>query len=183
MWKFQNDFFWINNLRIVNTVSYYKIQTKEKIYDENSEDVNKKNPKRILFVIEGSIYKDDIFIADKSKVIGDCLFKDINQSILEDLKVYPDLISLETDIISLSQIMKIDSNKEKPLINRIEKLRKLNLFKNLSKKILEKLATKLKKIYNENYIIINEDTITDSFYLISKGRVELIKNGIYVREL
>ena len=147
MWKFQNDFFWINNLRIVNTVSYYKIQTKEKIYDENSEDVNKKNPKRILFVIEGSIYKDDILIADKSKVIGDCLFKDINQSILEDLKVYPDLISLEADIISLSQIMKIDLNKVKPLnvINKIEKLRKLNLFKNLSEKILEKLASKLKK--------------------------------------
>ena len=41
--------------------------------------------------------------------------------------------------------MKIDLNKEKPLINRIEKLRKLNLFKNLSEKILEKLAFKLKK--------------------------------------
>ena len=117
----------------------------ELIYDENSQETNKKNPKRLLFIIEGSIYKDDILIADKSKVIGDCLFKDINQSILEDLKVYPDLISLEADIISLSQIMKIDLNKEKPLINRIEKLRKLNLFKNLSEKILEKLASKLKK--------------------------------------
>ena len=43
--------------------------------------------------------------------------------------------------------MKIDLNKVKPLnvINKIEKLRKLNLFKNLSEKILEKLASKLKK--------------------------------------
>ena len=75
------------------------------------------------------------------------LIKDINQSILEDLKVYPDLISLEADIISLSHLMKIDLNKVKPLnvINKIEKLRKLNLFKNLSEKILEKLASKLKK--------------------------------------
>ena len=135
----------LNSVKNKQKKFFLRNEQKQIQKDENNENVNKKNPKRILFVIEGSIYKDDILIADKSKVIGDCLFKDINQSILEDLKVYPDLISLEADIISLSQIMKIDLNKEKPLINRIEKLRKLNLFKNLSEKILEKLASKLKK--------------------------------------
>ena len=137
----------LNSVKNKQKKFFLRNEQKQIQKDENNENVNKKNPKRILFVIEGSIYKDDILIADKSKVIGDCLFKDINQYILEDLKVYPDLISLEADIISLSQVMKIDLNKEKPLnvINRIEKLRKLNLFKNLSEKILEKLASKLKK--------------------------------------
>ena len=145
--KLKNSIYLKNLNSVKNKQKKFFLRNEQKQIqkDENSENVNKKNPKRILFVIEDSIYKDDIFIADKSKVIGDCLFKDINQSILEDLKVYPDLISLEADIISLSQIMKIDLNKEKPLINRIEKLRKLNLFKNLSEKILEKLASKLKK--------------------------------------
>ena len=158
----------------------------EKIYDENSQEIHKKNSKRILFVIEGSIYKDNMLIADKGKVIGDGYFKDIKQNILQDLKVYPDLLSLEANIIPLSHIMKIDLNQEKPLnlLNRLEKLRKLNLFKNLSEKILENLASKLKKKkYNPNDIIIDEDKINDSFYLISKGRVQLIKNGIYIREL
>ena len=158
----------------------------EKIYDENSEDLNKKNPKRIIFVIEGSIYKNDIVIAEKGKVIGDEYFKDIKQSLLNDLKVYPDLLTLETDITLLAQVLKIDLNNEKPLnlLNRLEKLRKLTLFKNLSDKILESLASKLKKKkYNENEVIILEDTITDCFYLISKGSVQLRKNGVYIREL
>ena len=158
----------------------------EKIYDENSQEIHKKNSKRILFVIEGSIYKDNMLIADKGKVIGDGYFKDIKQNILQDLKVYPDLLSLEANIIPLSHIMKIDLNQEKPLnlLNRLEKLRKLNLFKNLSEKILENLASKLKKKkYNPNDIIIDEDKINDSFYLISKGSVQLTKNGVYIREL
>ena len=163
-----------------------KYKQNEQIYDESSEDAYKKNPKRILFVIEGSIYKDDIVIADKGKIIGDGYFKDIKQNLLENLKVYPDLLSLEADIINLSKIMKIDLNKEKPLnlLNRLEKLRKLTLFKHLSEKILENLASKLKKKkYNSKEIIIDENTESNSFYLISKGRVELTKNGVYIREL
>ena len=163
-----------------------KYNENEKIYDENSEDLNKKNPKRIIFVIEGSIYKDDIVIAEKGKVIGEEFFKDIKQSILNDLKVYPDLLTLEADITTLAQVMRIDLNKSKPLnlLNRLEKLRKLTLFKHLSEKLLESLASKLKKKkYNDNEVIILEDTITDCFYLISKGSVQLTKNGVYIREL
>ena len=158
----------------------------ELIYDENSEETNKKNPKRILFIVEGSIYKDDIVVAEKGKVIGDGFFKDIKQNYLNDLKVYPDLIALEAEIIPLSQILRIDLNKAKPLnlLSRLEKLRKLTLFKHLSEKTLESLASKLKKKkYNEGDIIINEGTITDCLYLISKGRVQLTKNGVNIREL
>ena len=82
--------------------------------------------------------------------------------------------------------MKIDLNQEKPLnlINRIGKLKKLSLFKNLSEKTLELVASKLKKVkFDENKIIVNEDTIGDTFYLISKGRVRITKNGIYIRDL
>ena len=158
----------------------------EKIYDENSTDNNKKKPKRLLFVIDGSIYKDDLVIAEKGKNIGEGFFKDIKQSILDDLTVFPDLLSLEADINPLAQILKIDLNHVKPLnlLSRLVKLRKLNLFKNLSEKLLESLASKLKKKkYRENEIIINEGTIVDSLYLISKGRVQLTKDNIYIREL
>ena len=50
--------------------------------------------------------------------------------------------------------------------------------------MLESIASKLKKKkYNDNEVIISEDTIIDSFYLISKGSVQLTKNDIYIREL
>ena len=158
----------------------------EKIYDENSNDINKRKPKRLLFVIDGSIYKDEIVIAEKGKNIGEGFFKDIKQPILNDLTVFPDLLSLESDINPLAQILKIDLNQTKPLnlLSRLVKLKKLNLFKNLSEKLLESLASKLKKKkYRENEIIINEGTIVDSLYLISKGRVQLTKDNIYIREL
>ena len=166
-----------------------KIYSKgEKIYQPSSQDKLKINNKRMIVVIEGSIYKEsnDELIAEKGKIIGEEIFKDYNNTLPEDLIAHPDCISLEASILSLSKVMKIDLNQEKPLnlINRIGKLKKLSLFKNLSEKTLELVASKLKKVkFDENKIIVNEDTIGDTFYLISKGRVRITKNGIYIRDL
>ena len=160
----------------------------EKIYQPSNQDKLKANNKRMIAVIEGSLYKEsnDELIAEKGKIIGEEIFKDYNNTLPEDLIAHPDCISLEASILSLSKVMKIDLNQEKPLnlINRIGKLKKLSLFKNLSEKTLELVASKLKKVkFDENKIIVNEDTIGDTFYLISKGRVRITKNGIYIRDL
>ena len=46
------------------------------------------------------------------------------------------------------------------------------------------LATKLKKLkFNENDIIVNEGTKDDNFYIISKGRVRMTKEGVFIRDL
>ena len=58
----------LNSVKNKQKKFFLRNEQKQIQKDENSENVNKKNPKRILFVIEGSIYKDDILIADKSKV-------------------------------------------------------------------------------------------------------------------
>ena len=160
----------------------------EKIYQPSSQDKLKANNKRMIAVVEGSIYREsnNELIAEKGKIIGEEIFKDYNNVIPEDFIAHPDCISLEASILSLSKVMKIDLNQEKPLnlINRIGKLKKLSLFKNLSEKTLELVASKLKKVkFDENKIIVNEDTIGDTFYLISKGRVRITKNGIYIRDL
>jgi len=166
-----------------------KIYTKdEKIYQSTSQDKLKSNNKRIIVVIEGSIFKEsnDQLIAEKGNIIGEDIFKDYNNTLPEDLIAHPDCISLEASILSLSKVMKIDLNQEKPLnlLNRIGKLKKLSLFRNLSEKTLELIASKLKKMkYDENKIIVNEDTIGDTFFLISKGRVRITKNGVYIRDL
>ncbi len=95
-------------------------------------------------------------MADKGKILGEEIFKDYNNFIKDDLIAYPYCITLEGEIINLAKILKIDLNTEKPLniLNRITKLKKQNLFKNLSKKTLELIATKLKKIrYKEDEVI------------------------------
>jgi cGMP-dependent protein kinase len=161
----------------------------EKIYDVKSPDKAKTNNKRMIIVIEGSIYKNDEndeLVAEKGGIIGGDLFKDLNKGLPEDLIVNPDCISLESNIVSLAKIMKIDLNQEKPLniLNRIGKLKKLYLFKNLSEKTLELIATKLKKLkFKEEEVIVYENTNGDTFYLISKGRVRITKNGKFIRDI
>jgi cGMP-dependent protein kinase len=161
----------------------------EKIYDIKSPDKAKTNNKRMIVVIEGSIYKNDEsdeLVAEKGGIIGGDLFKDLNKGLPEDLVVNPDCISLESNIVNLAKIMKIDLNQEKPLniLNRIGKLKKLYLFKNLSEKTLELIATKLKKLkFKEDEVIVYENTNGDTFYLISKGRVRITKGGKFIRDI
>ena len=166
-----------------------KIYSKdEKIYQPINPDKLKSNNKKMIAIVDGSLYKEnnDELVAEKGKIIGEEIFKDYNNTLPDDLIAHPDCISLEASILVLSKVMKIDLNQEKPLnlLNRIGKLKKLYLFKNLSEKTLELIASKLKKIkYEENQIIVTEDTIGDSLYLISKGRVRITKNGVYIRDL
>ncbi len=166
-----------------------KIYSKnEKIYQPTNQDKLKSNNKRMIAVVEGSLYKEsnDKLIAEKGKIIGEEIFKDYNNTLPEDLVAHPDCISLEASILALSKVMKIDLNQEKPLnlLNRIGKLKKLSLFRNLSEKTLELIASKLKKIkYEPNQTIVIEDTIGDTLFLIAKGRVRITKGGIYIRDL
>ena len=160
----------------------------EKIYDPNCKDKLKSTNKKIVLIIEGSIIqeKSSDFFLNKGGILGAELFKDFKKNIPDDLIANPDCITLETSITNIAKIMKIDLNQEKPLnvYTRIDKLKKLYLFKNLSEKTLELLATKLKKLkYNENEVIVEEGQTGDTFYLITKGSVRITKDGNYIRDL
>ena len=159
----------------------------EKLLNENSDQLYKKNPRRLIFIIEGSIYKNNVLLGNKGNFIGEEFFEKYkNNPLLENITVFPDLITLEADILKLSHKMKINLNEDKPLnlLNRLNKLKNITLFKTLSEKLLEKIASKLrKKKFYENEVIVEEGTIGDLFYLISKGRVKITKEGNYIREL
>ena len=158
----------------------------EKIYEPESSDKLKSTNKKLIVIIEGSILKDNELIGSKGNILGEQLFEDYLKDYLDNLIAHPDCITLESTINDLAKIMKIDLNQEKPLytLNRIGKLKKLYLFKNLSEKTLELLATKLTKLkYNEKDIIVEEGTTGDKFYLISSGRVRITKEGTFIRDL
>ena len=153
-----------------------------------TKDVSFKGEKKIIIVIEGSLFKEKPFelVAEKGKVLGEEILKDYSKSLPENLIAFPDCLALEANIDLLAQKMGIDLNNIKPLhlLNRISKLKKINLFRFLSENTLESLASKLKKRkFEPGDVIVYENTPGDSCFLISKGRVKISTKGKVLRTL
>ena len=179
-----NDSLIHNIFRCFSIKQYNK---KEKICSSKSSDEMKRNKKRLIIVISGSIHENGISIAENGKILGEEIFQDYNnKNISDEMIAYPDCISLEATIDDLAKVMKIDLNKEKPIniLRYINKLKKSYLFKNLSEKTLESIAKNMKKEkFNKGDKIIEEGTYGNTFYLISKGKVTITKEGKSLRVL
>ena len=144
--------------------------------------------KKLVLVIEGSLFLNNTLIADKSKFLGTELFNDINQTISEDIYANPDALTLEADFASLEKILKLDKVKDKRIslniLRTVNELRKIYLFRNLSDETLELIAKGMKrKNFKPNEYIIKEDTPGNLFYLIIQGRVRITIKGNYIRDL
>ena len=173
---------------VFNCFSIQQYTKNEHIYDPKNKEKLKSLNKKLVLVIEGSLFKNQTLFADKYKFIGEELFNDIDKTITDDIYANPDAITLEADIFDIAKIMKIDlvKDKEKPLniLRAINKLKKIYLFRNLSDETLESIACGMKKQkFKQNEYIIKEDTEGDSFYLIIKGRVRITVKGNYIRDL
>ena len=170
--------------RCFSIKQYHK---KEHIVNIKSADELKKNKKRLIIIVSGSIYENGNLVAEKGKILGEEIFQDYNnKNISDDLIAYPDCISLEATIDDLAKVMNIDLNKEKAynILRYINKLKKSYLFKNLSENTLESIAKNMKKEkFNKGDVIIQEGTHGESFYLISKGKVTITKEGKPLRVL
>lgn len=97
----------------------------------------------------------------------------------------PDCIALETNWGNLIKSLNISfSNKTLNIYKRLNKLRKIYIFKNLSEQKLIALSKLMKKEkFNQNQFIVKEDTEGDKFYLINKGRVKIVRDNKTIREL
>ena len=175
----------INNIFRCFSIKQYN--KKEHICNSKSFDELKKNKKRLIIIVSGSIYLNGNMIADMGKILGEEIFQDYNKNnISEEMIAYPDCITLEASIDDLAKVMKIDLNKEKPynILRYINKLKKSYLFKNLSENTLESIAKNMKKEkFNKGDKIIEEGTYGNTFYLISKGKVTITKEGKLIRVL
>ena len=163
----------------------------ERIYDTKNKSPLKSSNKKLVLILEGSLFKDNELIADKGKILGEELLGDITQTISDDIFANPDAITFEANIFDIAKILKLDlnqdkDNKEKPLniLRAINRLKKIYLFKNLSEKTLKSIAEGMKKQkFKPNEYIIQENTVGDKFYLIIKGRVRITVKGEFVRDL
>ena len=176
---------------IFNCFSIQQYKKNECLYDSRNNNKMKTLNKKLILVIEGSLFKDKKLLANKSKFLGEELFNDINQEIItEEIYANPDAITLEANLYDIAKIMKIDlvqQDKERQPLNilrAINKLKKIYLFRNLSDETLESIAQGMKKQkFKPNEYIIKENTKGEEFYLIIKGRVRITVKGNYVRDL
>ena len=176
---------------IFNCFSIQQYLKSESLYDPKSKLPIKANNKKLILILEGSLFKNDLLLADKGKFLGGDLLTDINQTITEDIYANPDAITFEANIFDIAKVLKLDltqdkDTKEKPLniLRAINKLKKIYLFKNLSEKTLEQIAEGMKKQkFKPNEYIIEENTIGEKFFLIIKGRVRITVKGEFVRDL
>jgi cGMP-dependent protein kinase len=175
----------INNIFRCFTIKQY--HKKEHIYSQKSADESKRNRKRLIIIVSGSIYENGNLLAEQGKILGEEIFQDYNnKNISDEMIAYPDCITLEASIDDLAKVMNIDLNKEKPynILRYINKLKKSYLFKNLSENTLESIAKNMKKEkFNKGDYIIKEGTYGNTFYLISKGKVTITKDGKPLRVL
>ena len=144
--------------------------------------------KKLVLVIEGSLFNENSLVADKSKFLGEELFNDMDNTISENIYANPDAITLEANFYNIAKILKMDLEKDRKqsvtILKSINKLKKIYLFRNLSDKTLELIAKGMvKQEFQENEYIINEGTVGDLFYLILKGRVRITVKGKYIRDL
>ena len=173
---------------VFNCFSIQQYAKNEHLYDPRNKKSIKAQNKKLVLIIEGSLFKGKSLVADRGKFIGEELFNDINKDIAEDIYANPDAITFEADIFDIAKIMKIDliKDKEKPLniLRAITKLKKIYLFRSLSDKTLESIALGMKKQkFKQNEYIIEENTEGDLFYLIIKGRVRITVKGNFIRDL
>ena len=172
---------------IFKCFSLKQYSKREYILNPKNNDSLKKNPKRLIIIVSGSICLNGKVLYQKGSILGEEIFQDYNnKNISDQIIAYPDCITLEATIDDLAKVMKIDLNKEKPynILRYINKLKKSYLFRNLSENTLESIAKNMKKEkFNKGDIIIQEGTSGNTFYLISKGKVTIMKEGKPLRVL
>ena len=98
---------------IFNCFSIQQYSKNEHVYDPKSKAPVRANNKKLILVLEGSLFKDNNLLADKGKILGEELLNDINQTISEDIYANPDAITFEANIFDIAKILKIDLNTDK----------------------------------------------------------------------
>lgn len=142
--------------------------------------------KVIVIVIDGHLINEESkeTIASKGDIIGENVVKS-NTEISKHLIALPECFAIQCDFSSINNLL--GSNYHSPMVKlmkRIKRLKVISIFKYLSQDIITQIAESIKvEKYHKDQIIIQETTKGDTFFIISKGRVQILKNGVFIREM
>ena len=184
-----NPFFFemINEDNIEKLYKIFKLITytaNEKI----NSNIEKKNLhlKRVILIIEGNLVNSKTMKIEykTGDILGEETVKN-NIDIPNNLMAFPDCLTLEANLDDLFEILG-DEYKQTTLnfIKRVENIKKIPLLKNVSENLLKSILNSLaKEKFEINDYIIQEDGVVDKFYIITRGTVEIIKNGKKIRDI
>ena len=180
-------FDFINEDNIQQLFQKFKLVQYEK-NEKINEKIEKKNlsKKRIIIILAGNFVEEKSMniIFQSGTLVGEDTLK--NQTdIRDDLVAFPDIISLESNLDDIEEILG-DEYKEKAMNtnNLIKKLEKFNLFKNINENILKNAINGFKKErYHRGDVIIEENTVSDFFYILVKGTALVTKEGKLIRHI
>lgn len=145
--------------------------------------------KKIVILIEGNLVKDNTilspvdFIAKRGEIFGENLVKE--ETLTYNVLAFTDCLFLEASWENIIKNLHLENNeKSLNLFERMNKLKKIAIFKNFSEPKLISLASSMKKQkFQEGEIIVQEGTPGEMFYLITKGSVKVTQRGKLLREL
>ena len=169
----------LNKLFKSFTLKSYKHN--ELIYSKDTLKMSRK----IILLIEGNLIEDNSknILASRGEIYGEELILK-EKSLENDIKAYTETIVLESPWETIVQNLDIESEKPLNIFKRLSKLKKISIFKSMSEPKLISIAKMMKKQkFLEGEVILQENTLGDKFYLITKGRVKITKSNKLIREL
>ena len=152
------------------------------IYNQNDSDI-----KKAVLVIEGALCDsiDKSIIGNQGTLYGDEIINS-KDTLENNIIAHDDLVlTLECSWIKIrNKLQELSKNSSLDVFKRANKLSKMYIFKHISESKILELCQLMKKVkYNEGDVIIKENSMVNSFYVIAKGRVRITKNNHFVREV
>jgi cGMP-dependent protein kinase len=123
-------------------------------------------------------------LASKGEIYGEEIVH-ANENLPNIVVTFPECLCLEATWEGIrSQLKAISKTSNLDIFKRLNKLRKVFIFKHMSEsRGLEVCNLMGKEKFQQGEYLFHENSIGNKFYLITKGSVQVIRNGKVVREL
>ena len=138
-------------------------------------------------IISGNFFSCGAVVAKRGQLFGEQYIK--NKSHLKhNIVAQGECRVIEfywKDIIKLLNVnTTIKKQKTLSFFSQLNYMKKTALFRNTSDNLLMKICMLMsKEKFDTNQVIVREGEIGDKFYLIKKGKVNVIKNQKFIREM
>ena len=140
---------------------------------------------KIVIIIDGNLIHSitNEIVANRGDILfEDELFKGSIETIDFNIISQPDCLLVEAETIQFFNLLK--GNFQKLMKEHIDSLSKVQIVKSLPRIKLFNLSEKiLEEKFNDGESIVKEGEEGNKFYIIKKGKVEILVGGKYIRTL
>lgn len=175
---FEYDYYFNKFHNISKPKTYNNFEVVQQAKEENC---------KLYIVITGDLIQGDNTIASRGELYGDLSLKGATLESLEEIRARNEcrLIQFEwNEIVSRFNEMKIEKKKLLSFLNKIYSLKSIQIMKDTSEiRLIEICKLLEKEKFQPKAVIFNEGDIGNKLYLIKKGKVDVIKNDKFIRQL